>query len=98
MSFLGIPFFFNFYRTENRCLHCISDFLPMDKTTNVTMEDDDVVPLPPANKDEKPLRADALREAIAMAAAHSKLRSKDEATKVLVEHDSPAGDGSKPSL
>ncbi|CAF1871384.1 hypothetical protein HID58_063392 [Brassica napus] len=72
----------------------------MDKTTNVTM-DDDVVPLPPlpvANKDEKPrLDPTAVREAIAMILAQSKLHSKDEATKVLVEHDSPAGDGSKPN-
>ncbi|KAF3579458.1 hypothetical protein DY000_02035846 [Brassica cretica] len=67
--------------------------------------DDDVVPLPPlpvANKDEKSrLDPTAVREAIAMILAQSKLRSKDEATKVLVEqvlveHDSPAGDGSKP--
>ncbi|KAF3553872.1 hypothetical protein F2Q69_00017872 [Brassica cretica] len=70
----------------------------MDKTTNVTMDKEAVI-LPVANKDEKPpLDPTALREAIAMILGRSKLRSKDEATKVLVEHDSPAGDGSKPSI
>lgn len=70
----------------------------MDKTESLII-DDDVVPLPPANKDSKPLNSDALREVIAMIAARGELRSKDEVTKVLVQHHSPAGDdGSKPSV
>ncbi|CAF2299942.1 hypothetical protein HID58_016440 [Brassica napus] len=69
----------------------------MDKTASVAM-DKEVVPLPVVNKDEKSrLDPTAVREAIAVILAQSKLRSKDKATKVLVEHDSPAGDGSKPN-
>ncbi|CAN7063020.1 unnamed protein product [Brassica rapa subsp. trilocularis] len=73
----------------------------MDKTANVAMDKEAVI-LPVTNKDEKPsvlplIIICNIILVIWQRSYGSKLRSKDEATMVLVEHDSPAGDGSKPN-